>query len=130
MLSLLPGSPSATAYSCSTDRTAAEDLLDRAERLLLYRSHRGSQDLAPVIAVFGALVEESRRLQDRRAEVLATSAQRLLLLLQQRHQAMPQKIDDLLLDAVDWIQALLRKQAAIDHDVHHSLERRIRALST
>lgn len=130
MLSLLPGSPSASAQTSSTNRIAAQELLDRAEGLLLHRTHPGTLDLTPLIAIFGALMEDAQRHQDRRMEVLATSSQRLLQLLQQRRKAMRQETEDLLLDAVDRIQALLRNQAAVDDEVHRSLERRILALST
>ena len=130
MLFLLPCSPSAPALTRSTNRTAAEELLDQAEGLLLRRNHPGNLDLTTIIAVFGALVDEARRHQDVRVEALAVSSQRLLQLLQQRREGMRLETEDLLLDAVDRIQALLRQQAADEIDVHRSLERRILALST
>jgi chemotaxis protein histidine kinase CheA len=130
MLSLPSATPPVDQTFCGAQHSASEDLLDQAERLLLHRSGTETADLRPLVTVFEALIDTARQLGDRRVEALANSAQQLLTLLQTRRAGLPLETAELLLDAVDRIQALLRHQSTVDHGLQSSLNRRILALST
>ena len=108
----------------------ASILLDRAETLLLRRKQDAHIDLDSLLRVFSALAEDARTLGQDRITQIAHSSARLVELIVLRQKPVRLELEDLLLDAVDEIDELLRRKPDDDDSaVRQSLERRIMHLA-